>query len=233
MSKYHNIADRIRILNQLKTAPKDTTLDAFCAKIGISRRTLSRWVNSDTTPFNIRKRSWRKGINPLSRANLNVGDYLPSGERGHLTAQHGLRSVSWLSHQRWTCDRCKWRACPVRGDDDADCLILDQRREELHTELEAHPYVDPTSALAQEWVFANLSLTLCQVGYRAFSAFTADEKGITTLQALTKYEVKLRDQVIRLSESLGLSVDAKRRIAATQAGVADIASRAAILRKEN
>ncbi len=230
MTKYHSNDDKIAILSRLKSASDDTDLDTFCQKAGISRRTLSRW--SSKFGFDLRSRKWHKGSNVRSLQNLNRGDFLPNGERGHLTTKHGLRSASWLNYRQWTCSRCRWITCPVRSSDaDADCLILDQRRDELHAELEASPYVDQTSALAQEWVFVNLSLTLCQIGYRAFGAFTADEKGITSLQSLTRYETKLRDQVIRLSESLGLSVDSKRRLAATQAGVADVASRVAEMRK--
>jgi hypothetical protein len=143
----------------------------------------------------------------------------------------------FLRGGRHRCGICVGRhRCTLCQDNDSECEILKSYAEELRGLLYNLPHItDVDAPLIEELIYCHCKLLLLRIYYAAVGEVQIKrDRELPQLlpHPIAKMEAITRNQVLRLSEALGLTPDARRRMAKTKADIWDVASRAAELRRE-
>jgi len=137
----------------------------------------------------------------------------------------------FLSKGIHRCEVCVARDVCQHFVEGGSCEILRcyaENLEELFSEISHLGETD--LPLISEFIHANCTLMLLKIYYSVVGVFCV-EGGLIKSHPVSKYESQLRNSVIRLSDCLGLSPEARRRLAKTKVEFFDIATRASMLEK--
>jgi hypothetical protein len=165
------------------------------------------------------------------------------GNKINAPANQKLESIvkhnyyGFLRGGRHRCGICVARhRCNLCHEDDNSCEILKTYATELSELLYSLPHItDVDAPLVEELIHCHCRLLLLRIYYAAVGEVQIKrDRELPQLipHPIGKMEAITRNQVLRLSEALGLTPDARRRMAKTKADIWDVASRAAELRRE-
>lgn len=155
----------------------------------------------------------------------------PANQRLESIVKHDF--YGFLRGGRHRCGVCVARhRCTLCKDSDSECEILRDYAEQLSETLYSVSHFSPLDVpLIDDLIHLHCRLLLLRIYYAAIGEVKI-KNGEVLPHPISKMEAITRNQVIRLSESLGLTPDARRRMAKTKADIGDVASRAAELRRE-
>lgn len=135
------------------------------------------------------------------------------------------------------CDVCQIRKQCEDYEAGADCKILSEYADRMSEIIYSMPFItEVDAALVNELIQVNCTLQLIRMYYAAVGEIRIDADGgapVIKGHPIAAKENHLRNQVIRISDALGLTPDARRRMKVSAVQIMDIASRAREIDHDN
>lgn len=132
----------------------------------------------------------------------------------------------YMSKGHHRCDLCAAKAICQHYADGENCVILERYAAKLSEALAEVPHLGEIDLpLIGELIRSHCTIMLLRIYYAVAGEFAIDGGKVTT-HPVRQYENQTRNYILRVSDALGLSPEARRRMMRTGAEVFDIASRA-------